>query len=40
MVEKGIREGMNCRSIYQCAEANNKYINYYDKNKESILGCK
>ena len=35
MVEKGIRGGMNCHSIYRYAEANNKYINYDDKNKES-----
>ena len=34
MVKKGIRRGI-CRSIYQYAKANNKYMKYYDKNKES-----
>ena len=34
MVEKGIRVGL-CHSIYQYAIANNKYMKYYDKNKES-----
>ena len=40
MVEKGIREGV-CHPTYRHAKANNKYMKYYDKNKESsILGCK
>ena len=43
MVEKGIRGGI-WHSIYGYAKANNKYIEDYDKNKESpyilILGCK
>ena len=34
MVEKGIRWGI-CYSIYWCAEANNKHMKNYDKNKES-----
>ena len=34
MVEKGIRGGI-CHSIYQYSKANNKYMKYYDKNKES-----
>ena len=34
MLEKGIRRG-TCHSIYQHAKANNKYMNDYDKNKES-----
>ena len=34
MVEKGIRRGI-CHSIYQYAKANNKYMNNYNKNKES-----
>ena len=33
MVEKGIRRGI-CHSIYSYAEANNKYMKHYDKNKE------
>ena len=33
MVEKGIRGGM-CHAIHRYAEANNKYIKNYDKNKE------
>ena len=33
MVEKGIRQGI-CHSIYQHAEANNKYMKDYDTNKE------
>ena len=40
-VEQGIRGGI-CHSIYQYAKAAKKYMNNYDKNKESssILGCK
>ena len=34
MVENGIRGGV-CHSIYQYPRANNKYLNSYDKNKES-----
>ena len=34
MVEKSIRRGIR-HSIYQYAKANNKYMNDYDKNKES-----
>ena len=34
MVEEGIRGGI-CHSIYPYANANNKYIKNYDKNKES-----
>ena len=34
MFEKGIREGM-CQVICRYAEANNKYMNNYDKNKVS-----
>ena len=34
MVEKDIRGGI-CHSIYRYAKANNKYMNDYDKNKES-----
>ena len=34
MIEKGIRGGI-CHSVYRYAEANNKYIKIYDKNKES-----
>ena len=33
MVEKGIRRGI-CHTIYQCAEANNKYMKNFDKNRE------
>ena len=32
--EKGIRGGI-CNKIYSYAEADNKYMNSYDKNKES-----
>ena len=34
MVEKGIR-GAICHPIHRFAEANNKYMKNYDKNKES-----
>ena len=34
MLKKGIRGGI-CHTVYRYAEANNKYMNYYDKNKES-----
>ena len=34
MVEKGIR-GEICHCIYWYTEANNKYMENYDKNKES-----
>ena len=34
MVEKGIRREI-CHSVYQYAKANNKFMKYYDKNKES-----
>ena len=34
MVKKSIR-GETCHSIYQYAKANKKYMNDYDKNKES-----
>ena len=34
MVEEGIIGGI-CRSIHRYAKANNKYMNNYDKNKES-----
>ena len=34
MVEKGIRGGI-CNAIHKYAEANNKYMKDYDKNKES-----
>ena len=34
IVEEGIREGI-CHSIHRYAKANNKYMNNYDKNKES-----
>ena len=33
-VEKGFREQI-CHSIYQDRKANTKYINDYDKNRES-----
>ena len=32
--KKGIRRGI-CHAIYRYAKANNKYVNDYDKNKES-----
>ena len=34
MLKKGIRGGI-CHAVCRYAEANNKYMNYYDKNKES-----
>ena len=34
MVEKGIRGGI-CHAIHRYAQANNKYMKDYDKNKES-----
>ena len=34
MVEEGIRGGI-CHSIHRYAKGNNKYMNNYDKNKES-----
>ena len=33
LLEKGIRGGI-CHSVHQYAKANNKFIQYYDKNKE------
>ena len=34
LVEKGIRGGI-CQAIHQYLKANNKYMKYYDKYKES-----
>ena len=34
MVEKGIR-GRICHAVYWYAKANNEYMKYYDKSKES-----
>ena len=34
MIEKGIRGGI-CHAIHRCAKANNKYMNHFDKTKES-----
>ena len=33
MVEKGIRDGI-CDAIHRCVDADNKYMNDYDKSKE------
>ena len=33
IVERGIRRGI-CHSVYRYSKANNKYMKYYDKNKE------
>ena len=39
MVEKGVRRGI-CHIIYHYAKTNNKYVKYYDKNKDfSYLKC-
>ena len=35
MIEKGIKEGI-CYSIYRYAKTNSKYMEDYDKNKESL----
>ena len=34
LLEKGIRGGI-CHSVHRYVKANNKFIQYYDKNKES-----
>ena len=34
MIVKSIRRGI-CHSIYRHAKANNKYMKYHDKHKES-----
>ena len=34
MVEKGIKGGI-CHAIHRYGKANNKYMNNYDKNKQS-----
>ena len=34
VVEKGMRGGI-CHSVYRHVKANNKYMKYFDKNKES-----
>ena len=40
MVEKGIR-GEICHTIHRCSKANNKYMKYYEKDKElSYIGIK
>ena len=42
MIEKGIRGGI-CHTIHIYAKANNKYMENYDKNKESsysVFRCK
>ena len=36
MVEEGIRDGI-CHSIHRCAKANNKYMENYNKNEESLF---
>ena len=33
MIEKGIRGGI-CHAIHRCVKANDKYMIYYDENKE------
>ena len=35
IVKRGIRKG-KCHSIYRYTKANSKYLNDYDKNKESF----
>ena len=35
MVEKGIKGGI-CHSVYRSVKANNKYMNDYAKNKQSL----
>ena len=35
MIGKGIRGGI-CHSVHSHAKANNKYMKYYDRNKESL----